>query len=86
MLASTIQFTNTPPNPEPPTGNHRPDQVGDVAPGPEPGTEEQPHGLSLQDPIACHQTTRSRAAKRSDESSTFPPMSSATTHSVVQRL
>ena len=49
MLASTIQFTNTPPNPRPlqrPTG---PDHVGGMRLGPEPGTEEnQPRGCPFR--------------------------------------
>ena len=50
MLASTIQFTNTPPNPEPLQGATSPTphtetvcDAGDVTPGSEPGNEKQPH-------------------------------------------
>ena len=89
MLASTIQFTNTPPNPKP-HWNHQPDPVtmdtaGDVVPGLNPDRRATTDSrLSLQDPTVCPPTTPSEGG--AGLSTMFPPMSSATTRSAVKRL
>jgi hypothetical protein len=92
MLASTIQFTNTPPNPGPHENHQTPPRLraaGDVIPRPEPGTEKQPtravpSGPNSVPPDHTHPHAPS-AGTSQPASTTFPPMSTATTHSVVQR-
>ena len=71
-----------PTEPQTPTETHRTRPASAVCvSGLDPEPKKPASRLPLQDPIACHQTTRRTG--RPERSSMFPPMSSATTRSVV---